>query len=250
MAVSPEDRSKLSHRVYDRLREQIASGKWPKGTRIPTEIELAAEHDVSRPVIREALIRLRTEGFIDSRRGSGSTVLSTSTSAKHSYGQIQNVADLIAAFDFRLAVECDSAALAALRGSQENLEEISAANETFNNELNDDSFGDRDLAFHIAIARATKNHLFETTLSMLHSQILFGMRLTGQFSNDDGSSRNQIVYHEHSIIISALKERNSQKAFMAMRDHLIRSRHRILGFSVQTDWQPVEFPESKPNQPG
>jgi GntR family transcriptional regulator, transcriptional repressor for pyruvate dehydrogenase complex len=248
--VSLDDRAKLSHRVHDRLREQIASGKWPQGTRIPTEIELAAEHDVSRPVIREALIRLRSEGFIDSRRGSGSIVLSASGGARHSYGQIQNVADLIATFDFRLAVECDSAALAALRGSPETLGDILAANETFNGDLNEESFGDRDLAFHLAIARATTNNLFETTLSMLHAQILFGMRLTGQFPNDAGTSRSQIVYHEHAAIITAIKERNSRQAFMAMRDHLTRSRHRILGFAVQTDWQPFEFPESAPGQPG
>jgi DNA-binding FadR family transcriptional regulator len=93
------------------------------------------------------------------------------------------------------------------------------------------------MAFHVAIAKATGNKLFEATLSMLHQQILFGMRLTGEFSLRDGGTRAQIVYREHAAVVEAIKGRDAQGAFGAMRDHLLQSRHRILGFDVPPDWQ-------------
>jgi GntR family transcriptional regulator, transcriptional repressor for pyruvate dehydrogenase complex len=240
MSATNDDRVKLSHRVYDTLRRQIEAGEWPEGTRIPTETELATSFNVSRPVVREALVQLRSEGIIASRRGSGSIVISAGRATKRSYSPIENVADLIGAFEFRLTIECDAAAAAALRGRPQDLADIVAAHDMFNKELNDEDFGDSDLAFHVAIARATGNKLYEATLSMLHHQILFGMRLTGEFSLRDGSTRAQTVYREHAAIVEAIKNRNAQAAYEAMREHLVKSRHRILGFDVPADWRRLE----------
>ncbi|TCN22818.1 FadR/GntR family transcriptional regulator [Sinorhizobium americanum] len=237
MNVPHEERGKLSERVYDRLRQKIDGGEWPQGTRIPTESELAASFNVSRPVVREALVQLRTEGAIDSRRGSGSIVISAREIPKRSYEPIENVADLISAFEFRLTIECDAAASAALRAKPQDLAEIVAAHERFSSELSDEEFGDCDLAFHVAIAKATGNKLFEATLSMLHHQILFGMRLTGEFSLRGGGTRAQTVYREHAAVVEAIRGRDAQGAFEAMRDHLLQSRHRILGFDVPSDWR-------------
>lgn len=235
-----EERGKLSERVYDKLRQKIDAGEWPEGTRIPTESELATSFSVSRPVVREALVQLRSEGVIDSRRGSGSIVISANPAPKQSYEPIENVADLIGAFEFRLTIECDVAAIAALRATPQDLAEIAAVNEMFESELGGDAFGDCDLAFHVAIAKATGNKLFQATLSMLHQQILFGMRLTGEFALRDGGTRAQTVSREHAAIVEALKSRDPQAAFEAMREHLLQSRHRILGFDLRSDWQRSE----------
>ena len=65
---------KLADRVYDRVFEAISLGKWPEGRRIPTENQLCNMFSVSRSVVREALARLRSDGVIISRQGSGSYV--------------------------------------------------------------------------------------------------------------------------------------------------------------------------------
>lgn len=65
---------KLSDLVYAKIAESIHSGDYPIDSRLPTENEFAENLGVSRPVVREALARLRNEGVIISRRGSGTYV--------------------------------------------------------------------------------------------------------------------------------------------------------------------------------
>ncbi|MBB4235912.1 FadR/GntR family transcriptional regulator [Rhizobium esperanzae] len=238
MSLQIEERVKLSDKVYESLSSKISTGEWPEGTRIPTEAELALMHSVSRPVIREALFRLRSEGIIGSKRGSGSSVLaSAATPVNSSYKPIENVADLIHAFEFRLSVECDAAAVAAMRAEHEQINIIKGAHDAFNGIVNDENFGDLDLNFHVAIAKATGNQMFETTLTMLHSQIIFGMRLTGEFRSASEGSRVDVVRREHQPIVDAIGAREPKAAFQAMRQHLRASRLRILGFEVAGDWQ-------------
>jgi altronate dehydratase large subunit len=54
--------------------QKIVTGEIAEGASLPSEHELSALFDISRPVVREALQRLRDEGLIASRRGSGSVV--------------------------------------------------------------------------------------------------------------------------------------------------------------------------------
>lgn len=225
-----DERRKLSDRIYETIKQRIDSGEWPEGTRLPTETELATEQGVSRPVVREALIRLRSEGVVGSKRGSGSVVLAGSAPTSSAYRPIENIADLISAFEFRLTIECNAAALAAARASDEQLLDIEKAHSSFTDDISDDAFGDLDLEFHLAIAKATGNQMYQATLSMLGSQIVFGMRLTGKFAASEGDSRIEVVRGEHQAIVDAIREHDSKAAYAAMKAHLMNSQHRILGF--------------------
>ena len=62
---------RFAERVYESLFYAIATGKIAPGSKLPAELELAALFDVSRPVVRQALDRLREDQLVDSRRGSG-----------------------------------------------------------------------------------------------------------------------------------------------------------------------------------
>lgn len=61
-------------RIADLLRERIADGQYPLGSRIPTENELAAQLSVSRPTVRQALDLLAREGRLSRVKGSGTFV--------------------------------------------------------------------------------------------------------------------------------------------------------------------------------
>ena len=61
---------RFAERVYESLFYAIATGKIAPGSKLPAELELAALFDVSRPVVRQALDRLREDQLVDSRRGS------------------------------------------------------------------------------------------------------------------------------------------------------------------------------------
>lgn len=70
----PSPRVQKYHRVADVLRAQIRDGKLVPGDRLPAETALAHLHQVSVPVVRQALDLLRGEGLIQSSQGKGSFV--------------------------------------------------------------------------------------------------------------------------------------------------------------------------------
>jgi GntR family transcriptional regulator len=60
--------------VQDELKQRIDRGELPAGTRLPSEPELAAELQVSRATLREALRAMELEGLLRRRQGSGTFV--------------------------------------------------------------------------------------------------------------------------------------------------------------------------------
>lgn len=80
------------------LRAEILKGVHSVGQNLPTESELCARFDVSRPTVREALRELRTAGLVESRRGSGTTVVSPprSQSYVHEAGSIADLSQYAA----------------------------------------------------------------------------------------------------------------------------------------------------------
>jgi len=77
MAVQPASDWPLSAQLAQHLRELIRSGQLAAGDRVPSEIDLAREHDVSRDTAQRALAFLAEEGLIVRRRGVGSIVAVT-----------------------------------------------------------------------------------------------------------------------------------------------------------------------------
>lgn len=78
MALGSPRRSGLSDQVITELRNQITSGEWPVGSRIPTEPELVEQLGVARNTVREAVRALAHNGLLDIRQGSGTYVVATS----------------------------------------------------------------------------------------------------------------------------------------------------------------------------
>lgn len=70
--ASPQRHEKLSDQIYAFVFASIIDGAFPEGSKLPTETQLSEQFGFSRPIIREALARLRDDGLIVSRRGSGS----------------------------------------------------------------------------------------------------------------------------------------------------------------------------------
>ena len=71
----------LADRITLVLAEQLRSGVYPVNARLPTEKKMAEEFGVSRTVVREAISRLKSEGLVETRQGSGTAVLDPRSSA-------------------------------------------------------------------------------------------------------------------------------------------------------------------------
>ncbi len=68
------ERMPLSRRLADELRRRILLGSWPRGSRLPSEMELAAAYHVSRITVRTALKALESQGLVEIRHGSGTYI--------------------------------------------------------------------------------------------------------------------------------------------------------------------------------
>src|ERR687895_671455 len=119
--------AKLSSGIYEQLFERIVVGEFPVNARLPSETELARRFGASRPVVREALARLRDDGLIVSRQGSGSYVKKRPDQAVLQFVPVGSIADIQRCFEFRAGLEAAAAALAATRWEEGDLADIKAA---------------------------------------------------------------------------------------------------------------------------
>src|ERR671916_1388904 len=119
--------AKLSAGIYEKLFERIVAGEFPVNARLPSETDLARRFGASRPVVREALARLRDDGLIVSRQGSGSYVRRRPDQAVLQFVPVGSIADIQRCFEFRVGLEGAAAALAAARWEDQDLADIKAA---------------------------------------------------------------------------------------------------------------------------
>ncbi len=227
MSDSLTGRRSLSETVFDRIQRSIKSGAYAVDERLPTEHALAAEFQVSRPIIRDALQRLRDQGLIYSRRGAGSFVREQGIREPLGFGQMENLSDLQHCYDFRLTIEPEAAAMAAQRRSPEALQKIKTALNLLRDATNRQAHrADADFMFHLSIAQASANPYFVTAMQALEEHIAVGMRLHGLSlrRTNDGLGH---VLTEHTAVFDAISTGDVETARKLMREHLAGSRDRL-----------------------
>jgi GntR family transcriptional repressor for pyruvate dehydrogenase complex len=227
MSDSLTGRRNLADTVFDRIQRSIKSGAYAVDERLPTEHALAAEFQVSRPVIRDALQRLRDQGMIYSRRGAGSFVREQGIREPLGFGQMESLSDLQHCYDFRLTIEPEAAAMAATRRAPGAIDKIKAALNLLRDATNRQAHrADADFMFHLSIAQASLNPYFVTAMQALEEHIAVGMRLHGLSlkSTQDGLMH---VLVEHTAIHDAIRDGNPEAARRLMREHLTGSRSRL-----------------------
>ena len=143
--------------VIGQLNEQLLDGAWRAGERIPTEQELSAELEVSRPVVREAVRALVHLGVLESRQGAGTYVIS----AVDPVPMLRQVrlADIRDVFEVQLGYDVQAARLAALRRGDEDLAELAELLERRDAAEQPEEYGRSDADFHLAVVRAADNPL-------------------------------------------------------------------------------------------
>ncbi|MXP65520.1 FadR family transcriptional regulator [Roseomonas sp. M0104] len=232
----------LSEAVHARLLDMLASGEFPRGSRLPGEHALAGRFAVSRPVLRQALARLQAEGRIETRKGSGTFVreaavreaamreAAASPPLSLAYGPLNSIPDVRSFLEFRCGLEsemaaraalcADSAARAALRRAARALEAEAAAGRPAIEE---------DIAFHLAIAHASGNRFFAATLAALSEQTRFSIRLTRELCTLPSTARFAEMRAEHDRILAAVEAGDAAAAHAAMAAHLRGGIRRLFG---------------------
>ena len=217
MNDTPDKRQdRLYQDLARNLLDELSSGRYPVGARLPAERELAIKYNVSRPTVREAMIALEVQGVVEVRVGSGAYV-------RRLPGKEDVPGFNITAFELteaRLIFEGEAAALAATQITDDELVEIErlvAAIAQENLVANGAELADRD--FHLAIAKVTRNtaiyqaieHLWDLRSTSPEAALLHEKARTANVKP---------VVDEHTAVLVALRNRDPVAARAAMRVHL------------------------------
>jgi GntR family transcriptional regulator, transcriptional repressor for pyruvate dehydrogenase complex len=217
-------------RVYSDILTRIIDGEYREGDRLPSEHTLAERFETSRPTVREALAQLRADGIIATRQGSGTTVQRRPDPDLRRFAPLETLSDIRRCYEFRVMTEVGGASLAALKADDADLVAIGHAWESLQQVIESEGIGARDdFAFHLAVARASKNQFFITALSFIREQIEFSMDLSRKLSRAKSIERQRLVQQEHLAVLEAIRRRDPHGAERAMRDHLESAMGRMVG---------------------
>jgi DNA-binding FadR family transcriptional regulator len=209
MNMAPVPRGQtLSGRVIARLRQQITSGAWPVGSRIPTEPELVLQLGVARNTIREAVRALAHNGLLDIRQGSGTWVVATSELA----GVMQRrfaTADPGHVTELRGTLESAAAGFAARRRTEEDLrrlETLLGQREQAWASGDRDRFVDADSALHLAVVAASHNEV----LIELYADL--GQVIRDSLRDHFGARLRPEEYLDHARLVEAIRAGDAEAA--------------------------------------
>lgn len=204
------------------------SGDFGLNGRLPSETDLSRRFGASRPVVREALARLREDGVIVSRQGSGSYVVRKPDHAVLRLAPVGSLADIQRCFEFRAELESAAAAVAAERRQPGDLAAIKDAYEALEACVAQARLGvEEDIRLHAAIAAATHNQYYVSVQAGLRAHIARGMTVMRNLSLLRPAARLRLVQEEHRAIIAAIEDRDAAGARTAMRTHVLNARQRM-----------------------
>jgi DNA-binding FadR family transcriptional regulator len=224
----PSRKERLGDRLYGQILEQIIAGGLKEGDKLPSEHQICQSFQVSRPTVREALMRLHADGLVVTRHGSGTYVQRRPSGHLTRLAEISDIAGLLRCMEVRIALEGQAASLAAERRSPEAMERIGAALAALRAAFGGEAVpAGADFAFHIAVAAASGNalfpHILETLQDTVHTMMTVALGITRAGSKD----RARRVMEEHEAIAEAIAAGDAEGAGLAMRYHLHRSRQRV-----------------------
>jgi GntR family transcriptional repressor for pyruvate dehydrogenase complex len=204
------------------LTELITSGKLVSGDFLPSEPELSRRFGVSRPTIRQALRTLETRGLVATKHGVGVKVVDrTREVATDSIGLMllrsgSGPQDLL---EVRRMLECQGAALAAQRATEEDVHVMAAAINLMRSESSTVAeYVEGDLNFHLRLAESSKNGVLVALTHAIRGLLLDAMAAT--YSIDGRTDRR---LRDHTRVLEAIAAHNPVEAEAAMQAHLQRT---------------------------
>jgi DNA-binding GntR family transcriptional regulator len=214
----------LSEKVYAAFKHDIVHGLFQPGESL-NEKDLAKRYRASRTPVREAAVRLQNDRLLRIVPNRGYFVAQIT---------LQVLNDI---YEFRTAVECASAELAAVKGgSSEALRELGNLAQVSCRPGDRGScvrFIEADTAFHLGIALLTRNQMLSQAVTEARSQMERIM-----LAAIDIHYFGEVPKREHLDILSAIKDRDPGRARQTMRDHIMQSKEKVLGIASVV---PVHF---------
>jgi DNA-binding FadR family transcriptional regulator len=230
--LTPARKERLADTVYGAILSGITSGKFAPGDKLPSEAEFSLAFDVSRPVVREALLRLSTDGLIQSRRGIGTFVSTRPSTRLTELADAASLSGFLRAFEPRIVLETEAARLAAMRRSRADLGTIRQTIDDLSKAIEANELGqEQDIAFHNAIAHAAGNEYFPALLEDLRMPVTETMNIGLELARERSTARRRRIIEEHTRIFNSIAAEDADAAGSYMKYHLLQARSALLDAS-------------------
>jgi GntR family transcriptional repressor for pyruvate dehydrogenase complex len=218
-AVSPIQRTTLTAAAFEQLISNVVNGRWKAGDRIPAERELCQQLGIARTSLREALKAMELVGMVDSRVGDGTFVCPRSEFLARpllwAFTGNDNT-EFEEIMEARILIEENLAGLAAQRGTEEEIAAIHEAVQMLQEDIaRGEPILDADMAFHLAIARASHNNVLAKSVQLLRN--LMRQWLYYKVLMPEAAPR---VLKRHLAIARAISQHKPLAARREMRLHL------------------------------
>ena len=216
----PIERKKVYELVAERLVQEISDRRLNPGDELPRERSLAEAYRVGRSSVREALRMLESRGLIASPGGGRRVVADYANPLNQSLALLlrMNDGDQRELFELRRILEVESAGLAALRRTDEDLRAMREALQRMRDGLGSaERYVGGDVHFHLAVAAATHNrmatYVMQAIRGVLHRALLGIYQIPGSPERSLG---------QHGEILEAVAAGRAELARERMRQHLLR----------------------------
>ena len=219
----------LTDTVAKRLLAEIQEGRAQPGDKLPTETALAEQFGVSRTVIREAVSRLRQDGIVEARQGSGVFVTGATgnRALRIDAAELRSLDAVLHIVELRRALEQRSP-----RRPRRGARSATWPPSTRRWPRSPRPWppgGDgvqEDVAFHRSIAHATGNPYFLTTLTFVSQFLVAATRIT-RGNEARHADQMRAVLQEHAAIVEAIRGQDVEGAREAARVHMINAAKRL-----------------------
>lgn len=224
--IQPLKREPLNVEIARKLLDYLLSGSLKPGQRIPSERQLMQAMGVSRSAVREANKSLSLLGLLEIRQGDGTYLRNSGYSLLPQvidWGLLLEDPYVIDLMEARKYIEIVTAGLAAENRSEKDLEDLRAIIQTMSDSANDiERYVDADTKFHLRLAKAAGNSVFENLLSNFRSLLLVWAKKILEAAGETETSLAM-----HTPILEAVEQKDSEAASQAMVAHMERSSRRL-----------------------
>ena len=221
-AIKRLSRTTLTTAAFEQLISNVVGGVWKTGERLPSERDLCQQLGIARTSLREALKAMELVGMLNSKVGDGTFVCPRSEFlSRPMIWALMGLekAEFRDVMEARIIMEEGSAALAAERASDAQIEEINKAVQAMRDAIaRDEPVLEADMQFHLSISNAAGNPLLTNSLVMLRNLIRQGMLYKHLLPGVTPR-----IVKAHAAVYNAIKRRDVAGAKKAMRDHLLDS---------------------------
>lgn len=214
---------RLSDSIADDILSMITIEKrFSPGDKLPNEMELSEELNISRTTLREAIRILVTNGILEIKRGRGTFVKKgiDVSNTMQSFNDLSNARinakDL---YEMRLIFEPEAAYYATIRASDAELKRILDYGKQIEEKINlGQDRTDVEQKFHKAIAKATHNEFMDKLMPVIFQGIDKGVILS---QKNERVAKDTI--NDHKMIMEFMEARNPEGARSAMKIHILHA---------------------------